>query len=70
MFGYASNETKSLSPLTHELATRLGYRLTEVRKNGTLAWLRPDGKTQVTIEYKKEGSKIVPVRVTAIVIST
>ena len=47
MFGYATDETEELMPLTHVLATKLGYRLTEVRKNGTCAWLRPDGKTQV-----------------------
>ena len=47
MFGYASDETPELMPLTHVLATQLGYKLTEVRKNGTCPWLRPDGKTQV-----------------------
>ena len=52
MFGYASDETETLMPLTHMLATSLGSKLTEVRKNGTCAWVRPDGKTQVTCEYK------------------
>jgi len=70
MFGYASDETPELMPLTHVLATRLGSRLTEVRKNGQCAWLRPDGKTQVTVEYRKEGANITPLRVHTIVIST
>merc|ERR1712100_884179 len=51
MFGYASDETEDCMPLTHSMATRLGKKLTDVRKNGKLWWLRPDGKTQVTIEY-------------------
>jgi len=52
MFGYATDETESTMPLTHELATKLGKQLTDVRKSGLLWWLRPDGKTQVTIQYK------------------
>ena len=53
MFGYATDETPELMPLTHVLATNLGAKLTEVRKNGTCPWVRPDGKTQVTAEYKR-----------------
>jgi len=70
MFGYATDESKELMPLTHVFATQLGARLTEVRKNGTCPWVRPDGKTQVTILYKMENGVPVPVRVHTIVIST
>ena len=70
MFGYATDETPELMPLTHSLATGLGYQLTVVRKNGTLPLLRPDGKTQVTIEYEKKGGFLKPLRVHTIVIST
>ncbi|KAG6971034.1 hypothetical protein JG687_00002270 [Phytophthora cactorum] len=58
MFGYASDETPELMPLSHVLATKLGSKLTEVRKNGTLDWIRPDGKTQVTVEYKQEDGRM------------
>eukprot|EP01035_Chromulina_nebulosa_P017060 gene17060-22571_t len=70
MFGYATDETAELMPLTHNLATSIGARLTEVRKNGTLPWVRPDGKTQVTVEYKLVDGRPIPQRVHTIVIST
>jgi len=70
MFGYATDETEEAMPLTHLLATKIGYKLTEVRKNGVCPWVRPDGKTQVTVEYKNEGGRMVPQRVHTIVIST
>ena len=73
MFGYASDETDVLMPLSHYLATNLGKRLTEVRKTGICPWVRPDGKTQVTIEYEKDSDLngyMKPKRVHTILIST
>merc|ERR1712166_1279351 len=71
MFGYASDETDNQMPLTHSMATRLGKKLTDVRKNGKLWWLRPDGKTQVTIEYlEKADGSVEPKKMHTIVIST
>jgi S-adenosylmethionine synthetase len=71
MFGYATDETEEMMPLTHSLATGLGFQLTKVRKDGTLPMLRPDGKTQVTVEYKKnQDGSLTPLRVHTIVIST
>jgi S-adenosylmethionine synthetase len=71
MFGYASDETQDAMPLTHSMATRLGKKLTDVRKSGQLWWLRPDGKTQVTIKYKQHADgSLEPVQIHTVVISS
>ena len=67
MFGYATNETDSYMPYSIALAHKLSHKLTEVRKNGTLKYLRPDGKTQVSVEYDENDK---PVRLEAVVLST
>ncbi len=67
MFGFTTNETEDYMPLPISLAHRLARRLTEVRKNGTLDYLRPDGKTQVTIEYNEDGK---PVAIDTVLLST
>merc|ERR1711861_48917 len=71
MFGYASDETEVCMPLTILTATHLGKKLTDVRKDGSLWWLRPDGKTQVTIEYKQnDDGSMEPLKIHTVVIST
>jgi S-adenosylmethionine synthetase len=70
MFGYAMDETPEYMPLTVMLAHKLNAALTAARRNGTLSWLRPDSKTQVTVEHKKDGGATIPLRADIVVIST
>jgi len=70
MFGYATDESEERMPLSHVWATKLGKRLTEVRKNRDLDWVRPDGKTQVTVVYRNENGRMVPQWVHTVLIST
>ena len=67
MYGYASNETKELMPLPITLAHKIAKKLSDIRKNGNISYLRPDGKSQVSIEYDKKGK---PIRADSIVVST
>lgn len=69
MFGYATDETPEMMPMTIQLAHNLNFAMSAARRDGSLGWLRPDTKTQVTIQYKKDGGAMVPVRVDTIVIS-
>ncbi|XP_068707272.1 S-adenosylmethionine synthase-like [Montipora capricornis] len=69
MFGYATDETEELMPLTVVLAHNLNKKLSQSRRDGTMSWVRPDSKTQVTVEYKFEGGAAVPLRVHTVVIS-
>lgn len=69
MFGYATDETEECMPLTIVLAHKLNAKMAELRRNGTLPWLRPDSKTQVTVQYKQDRGATVPLRVHTIVIS-
>lgn len=70
MFGYATDETEEFMPLTVVLAHRLNQKLSELRRDGTFWWGRPDTKTQVTIEYRMDKGACIPVRVHSIVVST
>jgi len=69
MFGYATDETPELHPLSHLLAHKLNKKMSDARRDGTCPWLRPDTKTQVTMEYKHDNGAVVPLRVHTIVIS-
>jgi S-adenosylmethionine synthetase len=69
MFGYATDETPELMPLTLILAHKLNMRLAECRRSGEIPWLRPDSKTQVTVEYGEDHGSLIPLRVHTIVVS-
>ena len=69
MFGYATDETEEYMPLTIMLAHKLNAAMAAARRSGFLPWLRPDSKTQVTIEYKNEGGAMIPLRVDTVVMS-
>ncbi|KAI8584288.1 hypothetical protein K450DRAFT_219116 [Umbelopsis ramanniana AG] len=69
MFGYATDETPEFMPLTVMFAHKLNRKMADLRRDGTLGWLRPDSKTQVTIEYKNENGAFIPLRVDTVVVS-
>ncbi|XP_055026037.1 S-adenosylmethionine synthase [Misgurnus anguillicaudatus] len=69
MFGYATDETEECMPLTIVLAHKLNAKMAELRRDGTVPWLRPDSKTQVTVHYKQENGAVIPLRVHTVVIS-
>ncbi|CAK6976659.1 S-adenosylmethionine synthase-like [Scomber scombrus] len=69
MFGYATDETEECMPLTIMLAHKLNAKMAELRRNGTVPWLRPDSKTQVTVHYAQENGAVIPKRVHTVVIS-
>ncbi|KAG7334162.1 hypothetical protein KOW79_002569 [Hemibagrus wyckioides] len=69
MFGYATDETEESMPLTIVLAHKLNAKMAELRRDGTIPWLRPDSKTQVTVHYKQENGAMIPLRVHTVVIS-
>lgn len=70
MFGYATDETEEFMPLTIVLAHKLNAAMAVARRTGALPWLRPDSKTQVTVEYKQDNGAMIPLRVDTIVVST
>jgi S-adenosylmethionine synthetase len=70
MFGYATDETPEMMPLTHVLSSKLIERLSVARNSGEIPWLRPDAKTQVTVEYEDDNGAMIPKRVHTVVIST
>ena len=70
MFGYACDETPELMPLPIMLAHRISRRMAEVRKDGTLAYLRPDGKIQVTVRYRQSEGRLAPVAIERLLVST
>lgn len=69
MFGYATDETPEMLPLTIQLAHKLNHAMKTARNDGSLPWLRPDTKTQVTVEYKHDNGAVIPLRVDTVVIS-
>lgn len=69
MFGYASDETPEYLPLTIQLAHKLNRAMKDARNDGSLSWLRPDTKTQVTVEYEHDGGAVIPRRVDTVVVS-
>jgi len=69
MFGYATDETPELFPLTLQLAHKLNAAMSAARRDGSLPWLRPDTKTQVTVEYKHDNGAVIPLRVHTVVVS-
>ena len=70
MFGYATDESPELMPLTVTLSHKLNHAMSAARRDGSLPWLLPDTKTQVTVEYKKDNGAVVPLRVDTVVVST
>lgn len=70
MIGYATNESAECMPLSHLFSSQLCERLRECMLKGIIPWLRPDAKTQVTVEYKNNNGRLTPIRVHTVLIST